>query len=213
MTLTVDITSDRGGFVVSALFAAGGGVTVLRAPSGAGKSIILNTIAGLIRPRTGTIRFNTLTFAEASNGVHMRTQDRRIGMVFQHAALLPHRSPIDNVALGLRSTLPRRQQHSEALARLAEVDATDLAHAATDHLSGGEQQRVALARALAGDPQLLLLDEPFGALDHSSRVALRRTLRRVVDEHNIPALLVTHDSEDVQALADVVIDLEPGRFV
>ena len=211
--LGVDTTTTVGVVTVRAAFEAGPGLTALFGPSGAGKSVTLSTIAGLLRPATGRVVIQGRTVADAEQGVHVPTQERRIGMVFQHAALLPHRSPLDNVTLAVRDGSGRRARRAQALGLLHDVRAAHLAEVPTRSLSGGEQQRIALARALAGDPQLLLLDEPFSALDLASRLALRSVLRAIVDERSTPAVLVTHDLDDLAALADRVVLYEPGATV
>jgi len=211
-TLAVDVVSSAGAFTVAASFTAKEGITALFGPSGAGKSVTLATIAGLIRPQRGTIELRGRLVADAGRGVHVPTQERKIGMVFQHAALLPHRSPLDNVALAVRAG-GRRQRRAEAREYLAQVHASSLADASTANLSGGEQQRVALARAIAGRPEVLLLDEPFSALDQPTRRALRDLVRTLVDAHRLTALVVTHDLDDITHLADRVVRFEPGRTV
>ena len=211
--LSVDTTTTVGAATIRAAFEAGPGLTALFGPSGAGKSVTLATIAGLLRPARGRVAIHGRTVADAERGVHIPTQERRIGMVFQHAALLPHRSPLDNVTLAVRTGGGRAARRRHGLALLHDVGAAHLAEAPTRSLSGGEQQRVALARALAGDPQLLLLDEPFSALDQSSRLALRSLLRAIVDERGTPAVLVTHDLDDLAALADRIVLYEPGATV
>ncbi|MDA3039912.1 MAG: ATP-binding cassette domain-containing protein [Actinomycetota bacterium] len=218
--LLVDITTSAGTFTVTAGFEAHTGITVLFGPSGSGKSVTLATIAGLLRPTKGSIVLHGRTIADAEAGIHIKTQDRHLGMVTQHAALLPHRSPVENVGLALRTVgtsaqgaVDRRARREEAVRLLAETGAAHLAEANTTSLSGGERQRVALARALAGHPQLLLLDEPFSALDRVSRTRLRSLVRRLSDERQLPVLLVTHDLDDVEALADRIVEFEPGRTV
>jgi molybdate transport system ATP-binding protein len=214
--LSVDIVTGQGGFRVSATFDAPEGVTVLRAPSGAGKSLVLQTIAGLIRPISGTVQIGGVIVAEvdanprSGPGVHLRTQDRRIGMVFQHGALLPHRTPLDNVKLALRGIREGADLRHRAEHWLEVVGAQHLKGNSTRDLSGGEQQRISLARALAGEPQVLLLDEPFSALDHAARVQLRHTLKSVLDTKPIATIFVTHDADDIEAIADHVVDLVPG---
>jgi ABC-type sulfate/molybdate transport systems ATPase subunit len=131
-------------------------------------------------------------------------------MVFQDGLLLPHRTVVDNVALAVR-TGPKPDRRERAMAELDRVGAGRLADARPRTLSGGERQRVALARALAGDPQLLLLDEPLSALDQATRARLRAELRDVVDASGTPALLVSHDLDEVHTLADTTLLFEPGR--
>jgi len=132
--------------------------------------------------------------------------------VYQHAALFEHKSPLDNVALAVRDVglAAARVAAGELLER---VGVASLATAKTRSLSGGERQRVALARALAGDARVLLLDEPFSSLDATARQAMRKLVRSLVDERGVIALLVTHDAQDVDALADRVVAYEPGRTV
>lgn len=210
--LDVDATTTVGTFTVRARLTAEPGITALVGPSGAGKSVTLATVAGLLRPVQGTIAIGGRTVADAATGLHVPTQQRSVGMVFQHAALLPNRSPLDNVALAVRErSRPGRRDRSREL--LGDVGAQHLADAPTSSLSGGEQQRVALARALAGDPDILLLDEPFSALELASRTALRELVGRLVDERGITAVLVTHDQADVDALAGDIVTFEPGTTV
>lgn len=208
LELLVDVRVDVPGFSVGARFEAGPGITALVGPSGSGKSLVLAAIAGLVRPGGGTIAIGGLTVA--GPGIHVRTQDRNIGMVMQDAALVPHRSPLDNVALAVRGPVDRERRRDAALAALDEVGAAHLARSETRHLSGGERQRVALARALTGNPTLVLLDEPFSSLDQASRVALRDLVDRTVAARNLTALIVTHDIDDVVALADAVVPFVPG---
>lgn len=205
-------TTTVGGFAVSADFAADAGITALFGPSGAGKSVTMATIAGLLRPTVGTVELDGVVVADAGTGLHVPTQRRGIGMVFQQPALLAHRSPLDNVALAVSGADRRDRRSRRAVARqwLERVDAGHLADAATTTMSGGEQQRVSLARALAGSPRVLLLDEPFSALDLAARVSLRALVRQLVDAHGIAAVLVTHDLDDVVNLADRVVLFEPG---
>jgi molybdate transport system ATP-binding protein len=190
-----------GEFTVNVTLKAQPGITVLFGPSGAGKSLTLATIAGLRRPASGTVSINGDLVADASNGLHTRTQDRHLGVVFQDSLLLPHRTVRDNVALAVRDG-SRTERRNRAEELLQNVGALSLSGAAPARLSGGERQRVALARALAGNPYALLLDEPFSALDFATRQTLRELLRTLVDTTGIPALLVTHDLDEAAQLAD-----------
>lgn len=209
-SMAADFTTTVGAFTVSAGFTATAGITALFGPSGSGKSVTLATIAGLLRPHRGTITLGGAVVADPARRVHVRTQQRRLGMVFQHPALLPHRSPLDNVALAVHDG-SRAERRDVARGWLDQVHAAHLATTPTATLSGGEQQRVALARALAGRPQLLLLDEPFTALDQPTRQSLRHLVRDLVDTHHLTAIVVTHDLDDIAHLADRVVLYEPGR--
>ena len=189
---------------------ASGELVALVGPSGSGKSTLLRVIAGLERQDAGIIRIHGEDAAPLGAG------DRRIGFVFQHYALFRHMTVFENVAFGLR-VRPRRERPSGAeikrvvkeLLQLVELDA--LAGRYPSELSGGQQQRVALARALAVQPRVLLLDEPFGALDARVRKQLRQWLRSLHDEVKVTTLLVTHDSEEACEVADRVAVLHEGR--
>ena len=210
--LRVDFTSRGGTFTVASRFEARSGITALYGPSGSGKSVTLLTIAGLIRPESGTVVLAGRTLADVERSVHVRTQDRGIGVVFQSSGLLPHRSPVDNVALAVRGGT-RADRRIAAERWLDRVDASHLADSPTSSLSGGEMQRVALARALAGESKVLLLDEPFSSLDRDARASLRSLVRDLTQRNGLTVLLVTHDLEDLTDLADEVVMFEPGRSV
>ena len=210
--LVVDVSVVVPGFRVDAQFEAPSGITVLSGPSGSGKSLSLHAVAGTVRPERGTITCGGVVYVDTARGVHLRSQDRRLGMVYQHAALLDHRSPVENVALAVREG-DRASKRVAAFGMLHQVGAHALVDAKTRSLSGGERQRVALARALAGKPSVLLLDEPFSSLDAESREQMRSLLRTLVTERQVIALVVTHDQADVDALADRIVHYEPGRTV
>jgi sulfate/thiosulfate transport system ATP-binding protein len=171
---------------------ASGKLVALLGPSGSGKTTLLRIIAGLEMPDRGAVLF------EGADVTHRRASDRRVGFVFQHYALFRHMTVFENVAFGLR-VRPRRERLSESvlagrvreLLRLVQLE--PLARRYPSQLSGGQRQRVALARALAVQPQILLLDEPFGALDARVRQELRRWLRRLHDAIGITSVFVTHD--------------------
>ena len=204
-----DFSMVVGEFTVNVNFRANVGITVLFGPSGSGKSLTLATIAGLRRPTTGIVSILGTMVADSERKLHMRTQDRHVGMVFQDSLLLPHRSALDNVRLALR-TGTRLQRDNAANDLLGQVGAVHLATASPSRLSGGERQRIALARALAGDPKVLLLDEPFSAVDHETRRMLRALLRSLVDTTEVPALLVTHDIDEAEELADQTVAFADG---
>jgi molybdate transport system ATP-binding protein len=209
LAIDAQFSVQAGEFTATVNLQTGPGITVLFGPSGAGKSLALATLAGIRRPATGTVRINGHLVANAATGFHMRTQDRHLGVVFQDSLLLPHRNVRDNVALAIR-TGTRAQRRRQAEELLETVGARALSDATPTRLSGGERQRVALARALAGSPDALLLDEPFSALDHTTRGSLRQLLRTLVDTMSVPALLVTHDLDEAAELADHTIIFRDG---
>lgn len=209
MSLAIDLTHRVGDFDLRVDVALPGGLAVLFGPSGAGKSLTLRLLAGLDRPARGRIELDGDVWADTSAGVFRRPQRRRVGMVFQDALLLPHRTVLANVALAVREggRSERREQAGQWLER---VGAGELATRRPAQLSGGQRQRASLARALAGEPRLLLLDEPFSALDHPVRRQLRELVRRLVHDEGVPAVFVTHDREEVTALADHVVVADHG---
>jgi sulfate/thiosulfate transport system ATP-binding protein len=188
-----------------------GELVALLGPSGSGKTTLLRIIAGLEVPDEGSVRFH----GEDTTGVDVR--DRNVGFVFQHYALFGHLSVFENVAFGLR-VKPKAQRPGEAqirdkvmsLLKLVQLDW--LAERYPHQLSGGQRQRIALARALAVEPKVLLLDEPFGALDAKVRKELRRWLRRLHDEMHVTSVFVTHDQEEAMEVADRIVVMNEGRI-
>jgi sulfate/thiosulfate transport system ATP-binding protein len=184
-----------------------GSLTALLGPSGSGKSTLLRAIAGLDEPDTGTITIN------GEDVTHIPPQRRGIGFVFQHYAAFKHLTVRDNVGFGLRIRKRPKNEIKEKVDNLLEV--VGLAGFQTrypNQLSGGQRQRMALARALAVDPQVLLLDEPFGALDAKVREDLRAWLRRLHDEVHVTTVLVTHDQAEALDVADRIAVLNKGRI-
>ncbi len=189
------------------LSVAEGSLTALLGPSGSGKSTLLRIIAGLEVPDLGTVLLDGRDVTMA------RPQDRGVGFVFQHYAPFAHMSVFENVAFGLRiRKRPRDEVRGRVDELLALVGLTKWAGQRPDQLSGGQRQRMALARALAVDPKLLLLDEPFGALDANVRGELRRWLRRLHDEQGVTTVLVTHDQEEAMEIADTIAVMNGGRI-
>jgi molybdate transport system ATP-binding protein len=209
--LDVAVTRHIGEFDLDVAFTVESGISVLFGPSGAGKSLTLSLIAGLLRPDSGTVVIDGRVVTDCSRRIYVSTQQRRIGMVFQDGLLLPHRSVLDNVALAVRQESGRRARRAIARSWLERVGAVDFADRRPGTLSGGQRQRVALARALAGDPALMLLDEPLSALDLEVRRELRTLIRDVIISSGIPAVLVTHDADEAEVLGDVVIAYNNGR--
>ncbi|QNK69003.1 ABC transporter ATP-binding protein [Variovorax sp. PAMC26660] len=188
----------------------------LYGPSGAGKSLTLQAIAGLLHPSAGHVRLDGRTLYDSAQRIDVPAPARRIGYLFQNYALFPHLTVRENVAFGLtawyRRSLPTKDAE-RVQALLESFGLAALADSRPQKLSGGQQQRVALARALACEPQVLLLDEPFAALNPMLRSELRNELAQVRKQWGIPVLMITHDIEDVLALADVAFVYKDGQVV
>jgi molybdate transport system ATP-binding protein len=210
MSLHIAVRHTLGDFLLAAETHAEQGINVLFGPSGAGKSTLLHLIAGLVRPTAGTIALHGRTLTDVGAGVHVPPRRRRIGMVFQEPLLLPHRTALANVALAAGSG-DRRARRAAALRWLDRVEVAELADRRPGQLSGGQQQRVALARALAGQPELLLLDEPFSSLDADARRRLGALVKELVADEGLTAIFVTHDRDELATLADRVLPAQPGR--
>ncbi len=188
-----------------------GELVALLGPSGSGKTTLLRIIAGLEVPDSGSVRFH------GEDATHTDVRDRNVGFVFQHYALFGHMTIFENVAFGLR-VRPKASRPKEAeirsrvmqLLKLVQLDW--IADRYPHQLSGGQRQRIALARALAVEPKVLLLDEPFGALDAKVRKELRRWLRRLHDEVHVTSVFVTHDQEEAMEVADRVVVMNHGRI-
>jgi len=185
----------------------GGSLTALLGPSGSGKSTLLRIIAGLEQPDSGEILIS------GEDATALRPQKRDVGFVFQHYAAFKHMTVRDNIGFGLRV---RKRPRAEIRARVDEllrlVQLEPFARRYPAQLSGGQRQRMALARALAVEPRVLLLDEPFGALDARVRAELREWLRRLHDEVHVTTIFVTHDQEEAMAVADQIAVVNRGRI-
>lgn len=211
MSIQVEAISKRFGSFTAlegvTLEVPDGALLALLGPSGSGKTTLLRTIAGLETPDNGVVRFD----GQDVTGTDVR--NRGIGFVFQHYALFKHMTVADNIGFALRM---KKQPRAEVRARVHELLALfrldGLAARLPAQLSGGQRQRVALARALAAEPRVLLLDEPFGALDAKVRVELRRWLRRLHDQIGVTTVFVTHDQEEALEVADTIIVMNAGRI-
>lgn len=188
---------------------APGEILALVGPSGSGKSTLLRSIAGLYQPQTGRIECAGESWFDSSRGIALPTACRRIGMVFQQFALFPHLSAEDNVAEALLDH-PTAERTARARDWLDRVHLKGLHQRLPHQLSGGQQQRVALARALAREPKVLLLDEPFSAVDRATREALHAELAELRETFRMPVILVTHDLEEATLLADRMCILSEG---
>jgi molybdate transport system ATP-binding protein len=208
--LHVDVAKQLGEFSLSASFTSEGRVTGLFGASGAGKTSLINMIAGLLKPDRGVISLDGETLDDTAARVHVPPHRRRIGYVFQDARLFPHLNVRQNLDYGRR--MNRLADDPVQRARVTELlDIGSLLDRRPGKLSGGERQRVALGRALLSKPRLLLLDEPLGSLDEGRKVEILPYLVRLRDEANVPMVYVSHDAAEMRQLATQIVMLRDGR--
>ncbi len=210
MSIELSIDLRLGDFHLQVAFEVGDGIAALFGPSGAGKTLTLRCIAGLATPQSGRIVVSGRTLFDSVTGIDLAPRDRGVGYLFQQYALFPHLTVEQNVGFGLhRLSKSERSRRVEGM--LALVGLEGLGRRRPGELSGG--QRVALARALAPEPDLLLLDEPFAAVDLRTRRRLRAELRRIQEATSTPMILVTHDLAEVRQLSDSLVVIDQGRVL
>jgi len=208
--LRVDVTKTLGEFTLQASFTSEGRVTGLFGASGAGKTSLINIIAGLLRPDRGSIAIDGDVLDDTAARVHVPAHRRRIGYVFQDARLFPHLDVRRNLDDGRR--MNRLADDPALWARVTDLlDIGRLLDRRPGQLSGGERQRVALGRALLSKPRLLLLDEPLGSLDEGRKVEILPYLVRLRDEANVPMVYVSHDAAEMRQLATQIVMLRHGQ--
>ena len=210
--LRVDVEKQLGEFSLHASFASEGRAIGLFGASGAGKTSLVNMIAGLLRPDRGTIVIDGETVDDTAAGIHVPAWRRRIGYVFQDARLFPHLSVRQNLDYGRRMN----GLNHDVSAERHTIDLLDIGHLLdrrSAQLSGGERQRVALGRALLAKPRLLLLDEPLGSLDEERKAEILPYFIRLRDEASVPMVFVSHDAGEMRRLATNVVMLKRGKVV
>ena len=200
-------------FALDVSFSLQPGINVLFGPSGAGKTSILQLLAGIDRPDQGSIALGTRTLFNSDSSVDLPPQQRRVGYVFQHLALFPHLTAAQNVMYGLADLPTATRQHHARMLLEETFGIPHLAARRASQLSGGEKQRVALDRALAPEPDFLLLDEPLSALDLSAKSRILDELLSWLKYHPIPVLYVTHDREEIFSAAQHILVLENGKLI
>jgi len=212
MTLSVAVKHRQGAFLLDTHFECDTGVTALFGRSGAGKTTLINTIAGLLRPTSGHVVFDGETLFDSDRKIHVRAGLRRFGYVFQEGRLFPHLTVRQN--LNYASWFNRALRSNDGFSRVVDMlDIDALLQRRPAQLSGGEKQRVAIGRALLARPRLLLLDEPLASLDTGRKREILRYLKRLRDETRIPMIYVSHAVEEVLQLADQVVLLGSGQVI
>ena len=198
-------------FALNVEFSAPAGVTVIFGPSGSGKTTLLECVAGLAQPDEGAIAVDDKPLFDSSRKINLSPQERRVGYVFQELALFPHMSAAQNIAFGIRA--PGDERMSGVRDVLERFHIAHVAASRPDEISGGERQRVALARALVTRPRLLLLDEPFSALDDELKLSIIGDLKQWLADNSIPVLLVTHDRSEASLLGERMLRLKEGGVI
>ncbi|TCV96462.1 molybdate transport system ATP-binding protein [Luteibacter rhizovicinus] len=215
VAIVKELSADDRRFTLDVAFSSDSRRIVLFGPSGAGKSLTLRAIAGLLTPDAGHIRVRNRVLFDASTGVDLAPRHRQVAYLFQDYALFPHLTVAQNIGFGLTSGLlnPSRRERGRAVAHwLDTFELRGIADSYPARISGGQRQRVALARALASEPGIVLLDEPFAALDPALRGRMRRELRELQARLDLQLLVITHDPDDVDALDGHTIEIRDGRL-
>ena len=212
MELTATIRLARGDFRLDVELACPPGITCVMGPSGSGKSSILAVLAGLVKPAAGRICLGDQCWLDVAKNIEVPVHQRRLAYVFQGLALFPHMNALHNVEYALND-LPRAERAERAMKLLERLGVAHLAKRRPRTFSGGEAQRVALARAIARQPHVVLLDEPFSALDRDLRAQLTTLVRELVAELGVPLVHVTHSVAEARLLADQVVRVEKGKVV
>jgi len=204
--LQVKITKRLNSFVLNKeLKVKGGEIITLFGPSGSGKSITLKSIAGLVSPDKGLIQLNDKILFDSEAHINLKPQERNLGYVPQSYGLFPHMSVLENISFGIKEE-NKDLKKLMALEMLMKFDISSIADMYPNEISGGQKQRVAIARALSGNPKVLLLDEPFSAIDINLRKIVREEIKFFLNQCKIPIVLVTHDYDDVKVLGTKLVE-------
>jgi molybdate transport system ATP-binding protein len=211
MSLVVKFIKQFDGFKSDMEFSIGNELLVLFGPSGAGKSVTLRFIAGLIIPDEGFLKLNGRELFDLSRRINVRPQDRSVGFVFQNHSLFPHMTVLENIFFGAKG-VEKIKALNQVNAILESFHLKGIEYKYPHQISGGQQQRVALAMNLIRKPAALLLDEPFSALDSELRGKMRELLVEIKQQFNIPIIVVTHDLDEANAIADKILFLKNGTI-
>ena len=212
MSIYVDIEKDFGSFQLKAKFEAADETLALLGASGCGKSMTLRCIAGIVTPDRGKIILDGVTLFDSEKKINLPPQKRHTGLMFQNYALFPNMTVLQNIKTGAKREKDSKIRENMIQSTLEQFDLVDLADRYPHQLSGGQQQRVALARILVSSPGILLLDEPFSALDSHLRFKLEQEVRRVIKRFGKTVLLVSHDRDEVYRMSDSVAIMDGGEI-
>lgn len=209
MTLSIEITRRLPGFKLQVSLSCGQEIVGVLGASGSGKSMLLNSVAGIIRPDRGRITLDDRVFFDAVRKIHIPPRERKVGYLFQNYAMFPHLTVEENIAFGL-GNLSKEEQHKKISVLLERFHLSEMGKRYPAQLSGGQQQRVALARALAVEPKILLLDEPFSALDEHLKIHMLKEMKESLKSFGGTTLFVTHNMEEAYRLCDRIVVLNDG---
>ena len=212
MSFDIDVDAHRGDFKLAVAFQAAQGLTALFGPSGAGKTSVLDMIAGVLKPKRGRIAVDGHVLFDSAAGINLKPEQRRVGYIFQDARLFPHMSVQGNLLYGYKLA-PEAGRYATLDHVVALLGIAPLLERRPTSLSGGEQQRVAIGRAILASPRLLLMDEPLASLDDGRKQEILPYIERLRDDVKIPILYVTHARAEVERLAAAVIAIENGRVI
>ena len=212
MALSVDIEKAFKGFTLRVAFEAGNETLALLGASGCGKSMTLRCIAGIEKPDRGRIVLDGVTLFDSEKHINLKPQQRHVGLMFQHYALFPQMTVWQNVACGIRGTLKKQALEQTVTDTLISFGLADLKDRMPSQLSGGQQQRTALARIMVGNPGILMLDEPFSALDSHLRFLMEQEVRQIIRRFGKTVLLVSHNRNEVYRMADRVTIMREGQI-
>ena len=213
MSLTVNIEKNLGSFCLKTSFQCDGTPTALLGASGCGKSLTLRCVAGIVKPDKGQIILNGRVLFDSEKGIDLPPQQRKVGYLFQNYALFPNMTVEQNIACGLNGEKDKNIRHQKVQQMVDRMQLTGLEKRKPHQLSGGQQQRVALARILVGDPEILLLDEPFSALDSYLRDQMLTEVKRILADFNKDMLLVTHNRDEAYSMCPYLMVMNSGAIV
>lgn len=207
--LEVDIKKDFGKFKLSSKFSNNKNVLGILGASGSGKSLSLKAIAGIVRPDSGKIVLNGKVLFDSEKNINVKTKDRKVGYLFQDYALFPNMTVYENIKTGFRE----KSDDMEAIIekKLEELHIKHIKNSSINTISGGEKQRVALARILVNKPEILLLDEPFSAIDSFLKWSIELEIRRLIEKYKIPTLFVSHDRDEIYRMCDEIVIMKDGK--